>query len=57
VIDSRTLQSTPKSGARAGYDGAVTPANQGDREQVVALAQELQQVTGGTVETGLCRPG
>jgi hypothetical protein len=22
VLDSRTLQSTPKSGARAGYDGA-----------------------------------
>jgi len=22
VIDSRTLQSTPESGARAGYDGA-----------------------------------
>ena len=56
VIDSRTLQSTPESGARAGYDGAkrrkgskvyiavdtlghllaltVTPADQGDREQV-----------------------
>ena len=28
----------------------VTPADQGDREQVAALAQELQQVTGGTVE-------
>ena len=72
VIDSRTLQSTPESGARAGYDGAkrrkeskvhiavdtlghllaltVTPADQGDREQVAALAQEVQQVTGGTVE-------
>ena len=57
-IDSRTLQSTPESGARAGYDGAkrrkgskvhiavdtlghllaltVTPADQGDREQVAA---------------------
>src|SRR5271168_540049 len=63
LIDSRTLQSTPESGARAGYDGAkrrkgskvhiavdtlghllaltVTPADQGDREQV----QEVQQVT------------
>jgi hypothetical protein len=72
VIDSRTLQSTPESGARAGYDGAkrrkgskvhiavdtlghllaltVTSADQGDREQVAALAQEVQQVTGGTVE-------
>jgi transposase len=72
VIDSRTLQSTPESGARAGYDGAkrrkgskvhiavdtlghllaltVTPADQGDREQVAALAKDVQQVTGGTVE-------
>jgi transposase len=71
-IDSRTLQSTPESGARAGYDGAkrrkgskvhiavdtlghllalsVTPADQGDRAQVEALAEGMQQVTGGTVE-------
>ena len=71
-IDSRTLQSTPESGARAGYDGAkrrkgskvhiavdtlghllaltVTPADQGDREQVAALAEQVQKVTGGTVE-------
>ena len=71
-IDSRTLQSPPESGARAGYDGAkrrkgskvhiavdtlghllaltVTPADQGDRDQVAALAEEVQQVTGSTVE-------
>src|SRR5271170_2452936 len=71
-LDSRTLQSTPESGARAGYDGAkrrkgskvhiavdtlghllalkVTAADQGDRAQVEALAQDMQQVTGGTVE-------
>ena len=71
-IDSRTLQSTPESGARAGDDGAkrgkgskvhsavdtrghlmaltVTPADQGDRSQVEALAQQMQQVTGDTVE-------
>lgn len=71
-IDSRTLQSTPESGARAGYDGArrrkgskvhiavdtlghllaltVTPADQGDRTQVAALAEQIQKVTGGTVE-------
>lgn len=71
-IDSRTLQSTPESGARAGYDGAkrrkgskvhiavdtlghllaltVTPADQGDREQVAALAKQVQTVTGNTVE-------
>ena len=71
-LDSRTLQSTPESGARAGYDGAkrrkgskvhiavdtlghlmaltVTPADQGDRAQVAALAQQVQQVTGDTVD-------
>ena len=71
-LDSRTLQSTPESGARAGYDGAkrrkgskvhiavdtlghlmalkVTAASEGDREQVAALAEEVQQVTGSTVE-------
>lgn len=71
-LDSRTLQSTPESGGRAGYDGAkrrkgskvhiavdtlghlmalkVTPADEGDRAQVAALAEEVQQVTGNTVE-------
>jgi len=71
-IDSRTLQSTPESGARAGYDGAkrrkgskvhiavdrlghllalkVTAADQGDREQVAALAEDVQKMTGNTVE-------
>jgi transposase len=71
-IDSRTLQSTPESGARAGYDGAkrrkgskvhiavdtlghllalkVTAADEGDRSQVSALAEEMQQVTGNTVQ-------
>jgi transposase len=29
---------------------SVTPADQGDRTQVEALAQDMQQVTGGTVE-------
>jgi transposase len=72
VIDSRTLQSTPESGGRAGYDGAkkkkgskvhaavdtlghlialrVTPANAGDREQIDILAQEVQEVTGESVQ-------
>ena len=86
ALDSRTLQSTPESGARAGYhptnedpfvgtpgyDGAkrrrgskvhiavdtlghlialtVTPADRGDRAQVAALARELQQVPGNTVD-------
>lgn len=65
-IDSRTLQSTPESGGRAGYDGAkrrkgskvhiavdtlghllaltVTPADQGDRDQVAPLAEQVQKV-------------
>jgi transposase len=72
LIDSRTLQSTPESGARAGYDGAkrrkgskvhiavdtlghllalkVTAADQGDRTQIAALAEEVQRVTGKSVE-------
>ena len=71
-LDSRTLQSTPESGARAGYDGAkrrkgskvhiavdtlghllalkVTAASEGDREHVAALAEQVQQVTGRTVD-------
>ena len=71
-LDCRTLQSTPESGARAGYDGAkrrkgskvhiavdtlghllaltVTAADEGDRTQVAALAEQVQQVTGNTVE-------
>lgn len=71
-IDSRTLQSTPESGAWASYDGVkrrkgskvhiavdtlghllalkVTPANEGDLEQVAVLAEEVQQVASNTVE-------
>lgn len=72
ILDSRTLQSTPESGHRGGYDGAkkkkgskvrlavdtlghllalhVTPANEQDREQVGALAKEVQKVTCGNVQ-------
>lgn len=72
VLDSRTLQSTPESGARAGYDGAkrrkgskvhaavdtlghllalhVTAAEAQDRAQVERLAEQVQQITGDTVE-------
>ena len=71
-LDSRTLQSTPESGARAGYDGAkrrkgskvhiavdtlghlmaltVTAADEGDRAQVAAVAKQVQQVTGDSVD-------
>jgi len=79
VIDSRTIQSTPESGARAGYDGAkrrkgskvhvaldtlghllaltVTAASAGDREQVAALAEQVQQVTGNNVELAFVDQG
>ena len=79
ILDGRTLQSTPESGHRAGYDGdkrrkgsklhaAVntlghllvargTPANEQERAQVNALAEEVQQVTGNTVETAFVNQG
>lgn len=79
ILDGRTLQSTPESGSRAGYDGAkkkkgskvhvavdtlgnllalkVTPANEQERAQVAALAQKVQEVTGGTVEIAFVDQG
>lgn len=79
ILDSRTLQSTPESGQRAGYDGAkrrkgskthmavdtlghllalhVTPANEQDRAQVGELAQQVQAVTGDTVEVAFVDQG
>lgn len=72
ILDGRTVQSTPESGARAGYDGhkrrkgskvhiavdtlghllalRVTSADQQERHQVEALARQVQEVTGETVE-------
>jgi transposase len=72
ILDSRTLQSSPESGARAGYDGykrrrgskvhlavdtlghllalLVTPADEQDRAQVEALAEQFQVGTGELVE-------
>lgn len=79
ILDSRTLQSTPESGARAGYDGAkrrkgskvhmavdtlgqllalrVTPANEQDRVQVAALAEQVQRVTGEAVKVAFVDQG
>ena len=79
ILDSRTVQSTPESGARAGYDGAkrkrgskvhlavdtlghllalrVTPASEQDRDQVEALARQVQAVTGEHVELGYVDEG
>lgn len=72
IFDARTMQSTPESGPRAGYDGhkkkrgtkihmavdtlgnllkvIATPANEQERAQVEHLAQEVQQITGDSVE-------
>jgi len=72
ILDSRTLQSSPESGHRAGYDGAkrkrgskvhiavdtlgqlfalrVTAANEQDRAQVETLVEQVQEVTGESVE-------
>ncbi|MBD3883719.1 IS5 family transposase [Phormidium tenue FACHB-886] len=79
IIDSRTLQSTPESGGRSGYDGGkrkkgskvhiavdtlghllgllVTPANEQDRAQVQELAQQVQEITGETVEIAFVDQG
>ncbi len=79
ILDSRTLQSSPESGGRAGYDGykrrngskihlavdmlgylltlLVTPANEQDRAQVKALAEQIQAVTGEMVEVAFVDQG
>jgi transposase len=79
IMDSRTLQSTPESGGRGGYDGGkrkkgskvhiavdtlghllglvVTPANEQDRAQVQELAQQVQEITGETVEIAFVDQG
>src|SRR5512136_1838940 len=79
ILDGRTLQSSPKSGAWAGYDGhkrrkgskvhlavdtlgqllavLVTPANEQDRAQVGALAEQIQAVTGQSVEIAFVDQG
>jgi hypothetical protein len=71
VIDGRTVQSTPGTGRRAGYDGhkqerledahggrhpraspgaARDRSHEQERGQVAALAQDVQEITGATVE-------
>ena len=79
ILDSRTIQSTPESGGRAGYDGykrrkgskvhlavdtlgqllavLVTPANEQDRAQVAALAEQIQEATGESVEVAFADQG
>jgi transposase len=79
ILDSRTLQSTPERGGRAGDDGhqrrngaqvhlavdtlgqvlavVVTPANEQDRAQVAALAAQIQEATGESVEVAVVDQG
>jgi transposase len=79
IFDGRTLQSSPESGARAGYDGhkhrkgskvhlavdtlgqllaaIVTPANEQERAQVDALAEQVQAATGDSVEVAFVDQG
>ena len=79
ILDSRTLQSSPESGARAGYDGAkrrkgskthmvvdtlghllalhVTAADEQDRAQVGKLAEQVQAVTGESVQLAFVDQG
>jgi transposase len=79
IFDSRTLQSSPEGGQRAGYDGHkrkrgskshiavdtlghllalhITPADEQDRAQVEELAQQVQEVTGETVEVAFVDQG
>ena len=79
ILDGRTLQSSPESGGRAGFDGhqkrrgskvpivvdtlgllltlLVTPANEQERAQVGVLTEDVQTLTGGSVEIAFVDEG
>jgi transposase len=79
ILDGRTLQSTPESGGRAGFDGhkkkhgskvhvavdtlghllalVATPANEQERAQVAALAEQVQAVCGQSVQVAFVDQG
>ena len=79
IVDARTMQSTPESGGRAGYDAAkrkngskvhaavdslgnplaltITIANEQERTQVAELAEQVREMTGGTVEVAYADQG
>jgi len=79
IYDGRTVQSSPESGERAGYDGYkrkkgskvhlavdtlgnllalhVTPANEQERAQVKQLSEQVQEVTGASVEVAFVDQG
>jgi transposase len=79
IFDARTLQSTPESGGRAGFDGhkkkngckvhaavdtlghllalIVTPADMQERDLAAGLAEQVQEVTGGSVKAAFVDQG
>jgi transposase len=72
IFDSRTLQSSPESGAKRKRGSKVhmavdtlghllalmvTPANEQDRQQVEELARQVQDVTGQSVEIAFVDQG
>jgi len=70
ILDGQTLQLTPESGGRAGYDGhkrrkgskvhlavVVTPADEQDRAQVAALAARIREASGESVEVAFVDQG
>lgn len=79
ILDGRTLQSTPESGRRAGFDGhkkkqgskvhiavdtlghllalVTTPANEQERAQVAALAEQVQEACGQSVQLAFVDQG
>jgi transposase len=79
IFDARTVQSTPESGGRAGFDGhkkkngskvhvavdtfghllalIVTPADMQERDLAAGLAEQVQEVTGGSVKVAFVDQG
>lgn len=79
IMDGRVMQSSPESGARAGFDGRkkrkgskvhmvvdtlgllltlhVTPANEQERAQVGLLSEQIQRITGDSVQIAFVDQG
>lgn len=79
IMDGRVMQSSPESGARAGFDGHkkrkgskvhmvvdtlgllltlhVTPANEQERAQVGLLSEQIQRITGDSVQIAFVDQG
>jgi|GEM_PF-3070540 len=55
IVDSRTLQSTPESGARAGYDGAKR--RKGSKVHAAVVSAEIEVELFGVVLDGIGMTG